>query len=93
MDRILIRDLCTRCIIGVNAEERRDKQDIIINIVLWVDLRQAGRSDCLQDTIDYSALKKSMVALADSSAFYLVEALAERIAALCLADGACGARA
>ena len=86
MDRILIKDLFTRCLIGVNAEERRDKQDIIINIILWVDLRQAGASDSLEDTIDYSALKKAIVAMADQSAYYLVEALAERIAVLCLAD-------
>lgn len=86
MDRILIKDLSTRCLIGVNAEERRDKQDIIINLILWIDLAQAGKSDALEDTLDYSTLKKSIVSMVDESAYYLVEALAQHIADLCLAD-------
>jgi len=43
--RILISDLLVRCIIGVRDEERRDKQDVLINVALSVDLRKAGASD------------------------------------------------
>lgn len=84
MDKILIRDLLARCIIGVGDEERRDKQDVIINIVLWADLREAGRSDILEDSVDYSAVKKRVVAMVEESSFHLVEALAESIASICL---------
>ncbi len=86
MDRILIQDLLVRCIIGVNADERRRKQDVLINLVLTADLSKAGKSDRFQDTVDYRRIKKQAMALAESSQFHLIEALAEAIAALCLAD-------
>lgn len=86
MDRILIRDLALRCVIGVTAEERREKQDIVINITLEADLRKAGLSDDLADTVDYKAFKKKVLALVEGPPFLLVEALAERIAALGLED-------
>lgn len=84
MDRILIRDLQVRCIIGINDEERREKQDVVINLAISVDLRPAGQSDRFEDTMDYRALKKRIVAMVEDSRFYLVEALAEAIANICL---------
>ncbi len=84
MDRILIKDLAVRCIIGVNDEERREKQDVLINIVLEADLRTAGKSDKFEDTVDYREIKKEVYAMAESSEYFLVEALAERIAGICL---------
>jgi len=85
VDRILIRDLAVRCIIGVNADERREKQDVLINVALAADLRPAGRSDRFEDAVDYRAIKKEIFAAAESSQYYLVEALAERVAQICLA--------
>lgn len=84
MDRILIKDLAVRCIIGVNDEERREKQDVLINIVLEADLRTAGKSDKFEDTVDYREIKKEVYAMAESSQYFLVEALAERVADICL---------
>ncbi len=84
MDRILIRDLSALCIIGVRERERRDKQEVLINLVLWADLRAAASSDRLEDAVDYSAVKKRILALVEESACNLLEALAERIAAACL---------
>jgi len=84
MDRILIKDLTVRCILGVSAEERREKQDVVINIALTADLRKAGRSDRFEDAVDYRALKKKVLAAVEASSYRLVEALAERIAEICL---------
>jgi D-erythro-7,8-dihydroneopterin triphosphate epimerase len=85
VDRIRIRDLSVRCIIGVDEEERRQKQDVIINIAISTDLRRPGRSDDFAEALDYSALKKEVVALVENSRRRLLEALAEDIAGLCLA--------
>ena len=84
MDRILINDLLVRCIIGVRDEERREKQDVLINLALELDLGKAGKSDRIEDSVDYSAVKKRIVAMAENSRFTLVEALAEAIAGICL---------
>lgn len=86
MDRILIKDLRVRCIIGVNPEERREKQEVLINVTLWADLRAAGKSDRFEDTVDYRRVKKQIYEMAEASEHFLVEALAERAAAICLED-------
>jgi FolB domain-containing protein len=84
MDKIFIRDLETRCIIGVNEDERYEKQDVVINVVIWADLSKAGKSDRFEDTIDYRAIKRRILSMVEESQFFLVEALAERIADICL---------
>lgn len=86
MDRILINDLLVRCVIGVREEERREKHDVVINIALDVDLRKPGRTDRMQDTIDYSGIKKRIVEMVQRSEFFLIEFLAERIADICLEE-------
>ena len=83
-DRIYIRDLALRCIVGVNPEERAKVQDVVVNITLEADLSRAGSSDDLADTVDYKALKLAVVAEVEASSYFLVERLAERIAEICL---------
>ncbi len=86
LDRIHIRDLRARCVVGTNPDERINKQDVVINITLYADLRKAGVSDDLADTVDYKAVKKKILALVESSTFLLIERLAEAIAEVCLAQ-------
>ena len=84
LDRIFIRDLSLRCIVGIFPEERRAKQDVIINVTMYADLRQACQSDDITDTVDYKRVKKSVLTLVEESDFFLVERLAEAIADRCL---------
>ncbi len=86
LDAIHIRDLRLRCIVGVNAEERDKKQDVVINLTLHADLRAAGASDALADTVDYRAIKLRVVEAVEASSFFLLERLAEHVAGICLAD-------
>jgi dihydroneopterin aldolase/D-erythro-7,8-dihydroneopterin triphosphate epimerase len=85
-DRIFIRDLTIRCIVGVDECERREKQDVLVHLTLHTDLRRAGRTDALDDTVDYRALKKRILHLAEESRFRLIEALAQSIADECLRE-------
>lgn len=84
MDRIRICDLLVRCILGINENERREKQDVLINLTIYADLHKAGKSDRIEDTVDYRALKKRVLAMVENSQYLLVEALAEAVAELCL---------
>jgi D-erythro-7,8-dihydroneopterin triphosphate epimerase len=85
VDKIVIRDIALRCIIGIYPEERREKQDVVITVTLNCDLTRAGATDDFQDTVDYKAVKQAIVGLVESSEFQLVEALAQAIANACLA--------
>jgi FolB domain-containing protein len=84
MDRILISDLQARCIIGVNDNERQEKQNIIINLAISADLRKACKSDRFEDTVDYRALKKQILRMVEESQYFLIEALAQAVANVCL---------
>ena len=85
-DKILIKDLLIRGIIGIHEWEREKKQDILINIVLEADCRAAGTSDDFRDAVDYRAVTKRVLTLVEESSFFLVEKLAEEIAKICLED-------
>lgn len=86
MERIYIRDLSARCIIGIYPDERREKQDVIINIVMEGDLSAAARSDAIEDTINYKLIKKSVLRMVQDSDFNLIETMASRVLDLCFAD-------
>jgi 7,8-dihydroneopterin aldolase/epimerase/oxygenase len=79
-DRIELRGLRALGIHGVLAEERNRAQPFEVDIDLEVDLRQAGRSDDLTDTIDYGAVAEAVVAAIAGPPANLLETLAERIA-------------
>ena len=85
-DQIQIQDLLLRTIIGINEEERRNRQDVLINIILYADTRAAGASDAIEDAVNYRTLTKRVIKRVEESSFYLVEKLAAEIAAICLQD-------
>jgi FolB domain-containing protein len=84
VDRIIITDIRTRCIVGVNQDERTEKQDVTINLSIYADLRKPGRSDKFEETIDYRNLKKRVLNLVENSKYFLLEALTEAVADVCL---------
>jgi FolB domain-containing protein len=85
-DQIEIKDLFLRTIIGINEEERRKRQDVLINITLYADTRAAGASDDIEDAVNYRTIAKRVIALVEGSQFYLVEKMAAEVAAICLED-------
>lgn len=84
LDKLHIRDLMLRCIIGLNNWEREKKQDVLINITLYADLTTACQSDDIEDTVDYKTIKQNVVDMVESSSYMLVEHLAQNIADICL---------
>ena len=86
MDKIIIRDLSARGIIGINDWEREKPQEILINIVLYADVRKAAAEDDLTHSVNYRTIAKKSQQHAETAARLTVEALAEDIAAICLAE-------
>lgn len=86
MDKIIIRDLLLRSIIGVTEAERKDRQDILINLTLFTDTRAAGASDDIADAVNYRTVTKRVIKHVEESADFLVEKLANDIARLLLTE-------
>jgi len=83
-DKIIVRDLLVRGIIGINDWERETRQDIRISLEIFLDTRAAGRSDDLADALNYRTLTKQIIEYVETSDHFLVEALAHEIARLCV---------
>jgi FolB domain-containing protein len=86
MDQVFITDLLVRGIIGINDWEREIPQDILINVVLYADLRKAGVSDDIADCVNYRTVAKKIQAHAETAKRLTVEALAADLARLCLEE-------
>lgn len=84
MDKVIIKNLLARGIIGIRDWERKRPQDILINIILYTDTHRAAETDNINDCADYSTISKKIQAHAESSGRFTVEALANELALLCL---------
>lgn len=85
-DRIVLRGLRAVGHHGVFDHERRDGQEFRVDVALSVDTEKAGTSDDLLATVDYGALSSALVAVIQGEPVNLIETLAHRLAAACLAD-------
>lgn len=79
-DTIHLRGLEFYAYHGVLAEEQKLGQRFIIDTDLFLDLRKAGQSDCVEDTVSYAEVYQTIKATVTGAKYQLLEALAERIA-------------
>lgn len=86
MDKIFVKDLLVRGIIGINPEERIKLQDIVINMVLYADTRDAAQTDDIDKAVNYKSITKRIIEHVEASSDYLVEKLVNDIARIVLVE-------
>lgn len=79
-DRIELRGLVVRGHHGVFDHERKNGQDFVVDITLWIDLTAAAASDQLADTVDYGALAQRAAEVVGGPARNLIETVAAELA-------------
>lgn len=80
MDKVLIKDLLVRGIIGIREWERVKEQDILINVTIFADTNRAAETDDISDCVDYSSLTRRLQRHAETAKRFTVEALANDLA-------------
>lgn len=85
-DRILVEGMEFYGYHGVNPPERELGQRFVVDVALTLDLRPAGRSDDLTQTVSYAAVFKTVRSVAEGEPSALLEAVAERIASRLLGE-------
>ncbi|MCV7435485.1 dihydroneopterin aldolase [Mycolicibacterium bacteremicum] len=85
-DRIELRGLKVRGHHGVFDHERRDGQDFIIDITVWVDLAAAAATDDLADTVDYGVLATRAAEIVGGPPRNLIETVSAEIAEDVMSD-------
>ena len=86
LDTVKIERLEVDCIIGINPWERLTKQQITVDIEIDTDLTAAGKSDSIEDTINYRTIAKTVTTEVEKSDYGLVESIGAKIADICLED-------
>lgn len=86
MDTVFIRGLQAASVIGCYDWERDIRQTLVFDLELKTDFARASKTDVLDDALDYSAISQRVVAVCAESRFQLLEALAEHLASLLLAE-------
>jgi dihydroneopterin aldolase/D-erythro-7,8-dihydroneopterin triphosphate epimerase len=84
MDQIHIKDLVVRGIIGINPDERVNRQEVLVNVTMWADTSTAATSDSIDDAVNYKTITKKIIAHIEDGEPMLVERLVQEIADICL---------
>lgn len=85
-DKIIIKDLRVRGILGIHPHERDVAQNLLINIVMFTDIRRAAMTDGIENAINYEAVAQRVIAHVETASDFLTERLATHIADLILTE-------
>jgi dihydroneopterin aldolase len=88
LDHLTLTGLRASAFHGVFDHERRDGQDFLIDVTVWLNTAAAATGDDLAKTINYGELAEEVVASVERDPVDLIETVAERIAAVVLAHDA-----
>jgi dihydroneopterin aldolase len=80
MDRIQLEGMVFSGRHGVRPAERKEPQEFKVDIKVDADLSEAGRSDKVEDTVDYRPIYAIAKSVVEGESAKLIEALAQRIA-------------
>jgi len=83
-DKIFIEGMLFYGYHGVNQEERVLGQRFVVDLQLFRDLGEAGRSDDLSQTVNYASVFKAAREIVEGPPANLIETVAERLAAAVL---------
>lgn len=72
---IRIKNLRLRTYIGINEDEIKNKQDIVVNITITYCADKAANSDNMDDALNYRTITKKVIALVENNRFSLLEKL------------------
>lgn len=85
LDRITVSGVRAYGHHGVLPAERERGQQFVADAVLWLDTREAAASDDLARTVNYAAVAGRIAEVISGEPVALIETLAQRLAAACLA--------
>ena len=86
MDKVIIKRLRTRAIVGILEKERKTPQDVLVTVTVFTDVRSINTPDDISNCLDYFNLSTGICNLVQDVHRFTLEALAEDIASFCLAQ-------
>ncbi len=77
--RIRIKDLRLRTYIGINADEIRNQQDILINVIILYPAADAVAVNDIEQALNYRTITKALIAHVEGNRFALLERLTQEL--------------
>ena len=72
---IRIKNLRLRTYIGINEDEIKNKQDVVVNVKIDYDASTASNTDNMDDALNYKIITKAIIKLVEDNRFSLLEKL------------------
>lgn len=79
MDKIIVKNLKIFAYHGVNPEEKTDGQNFVFDITAFLNLKEACKSDNVDDTVSYAKIIKAVTRIVTSEKNDLLEYVAQRV--------------
>lgn len=76
---IRITDLSLKTIIGIFDWERKQKQEVLINVEIDFNATKSMKTDNVNDTVDYKIITKEIIRHIEASEYFLIEKMAGEI--------------
>ena len=76
---IRIKNLHLRTVVGINDWERKDFQEVLLNIEMELDGKGVAASDSINDTVDYKKVTKQVITAVEKARFGLIDSLAQHV--------------
>ena len=86
MDILYIRNLKVDAVVGIFSWEKRIRQPLHLDLEIALDIRKAAATDDIQYALDYKTVSTRLTQFISQSEWHLIETLAEKIAALLMAE-------
>ena len=86
MDILYIRNLKVDAVVGIFSWEKRIRQPLHLDLEIAIDIRKAAATDDIQYALDYKTVSTRLTEFISQSEWHLIETLAEKIAALLMAE-------
>ena len=86
MDILYIRNLKVDAVVGIFSWEKRIRQPLHLDLEIAIDIRKAAATDDIQYALDYKTVSTRLTQFISQSEWHLIETLAEKIAALLMAE-------
>ena len=79
MARIRVKDLRLRTYIGINDDEIRNRQDVLINLTVLYPAADAVQVNDIQHALNYRTITKAVIRHVEDNRFALLERLTQEI--------------
>ena len=80
--KINIRDLRLRTFIGINEDEKKNQQDVVINIRIHYHAQKAVTFNVIEEALNYRTITKKVITLVEQNRFLLLERMTDEVLSL-----------